>query len=229
MSDQFPVLADIGGDFVTRDELAQILANFLALDGGFMRGPIDMGGQRISEGTFSTASSGQRVEMAIGSQDRINFYTGNDAELNPANLQVDADQLFVIGPELTGSTVGPGVVLRSEESTGNEVRIHAGTHSGYERIRLQAVALFSGTGTQEAPSIAKDGDDDTGMYFPAADEIGFSTAGTDRVRIDADGAIAMSEMTTPTALADYGKIYTKSDNKMYFQDGAGVEHEVAFV
>jgi hypothetical protein len=39
----------------------------------------------------------------------------------------------------------------------------------------------------------------------------------------------MAETTTPTADANFGKIYCKSDNKLYFQDGAGTEHEIAFV
>lgn len=43
------------------------------------------------------------------------------------------------------------------------------------------------------------------------------------------GALCIKERTTPTANADYGKIYTKSDNKLYFQDGAGTEHEIQFV
>lgn len=44
-----------------------------------------------------------------------------------------------------------------------------------------------------------------------------------------DGVLGMSETTTPTADTNYGKVYCKSDNKLYFQDGAGTEHEVAFV
>jgi hypothetical protein len=42
------------------------------------------------------------------------------------------------------------------------------------------------------------------------------------------GTLIIKETTTPTALSNYGKIYTKSDNKLYFQDGAGTEHELAF-
>lgn len=38
--------------------------------------------------------------------------------------------------------------------------------------------------------------------------------------------ITLNEITTPTAVADHGKVYTKTDNKLYFQDGAGNEHEV---
>ena len=40
--------------------------------------------------------------------------------------------------------------------------------------------------------------------------------------------IQLKERATPTADADYGKIYTKTDNKLYFQDGAGTEHEISF-
>jgi len=39
-------------------------------------------------------------------------------------------------------------------------------------------------------------------------------------------AINIAEITTPTAVPDYCALYTKSDNKLYFQDGAGTEHEV---
>jgi hypothetical protein len=41
--------------------------------------------------------------------------------------------------------------------------------------------------------------------------------------------IKLIEVSTPTAVPNIGQVYTKSDNKLYFQDGAGVEHEIAFV
>ena len=44
-----------------------------------------------------------------------------------------------------------------------------------------------------------------------------------------NGCLGMTETTTPTADADHAKIYAKADNKLYFQDGAGIEHEVALV
>ena len=43
------------------------------------------------------------------------------------------------------------------------------------------------------------------------------------------GVMTIKETTTPTADTNYGKVYTKSDNKLYFQDGAGTEHEIAYV
>ena len=43
------------------------------------------------------------------------------------------------------------------------------------------------------------------------------------------GALCMAETTTPAADTNFGKVYTKTNNKLYFQDGAGSEHEIAFV
>ena len=69
------------------------------------------------------------------------------------------------------------------------------------------------------------------MTITAAGKIGIAT-NTPSANADLTlegGAIALKETTTPTADADYGKIYTKSDNKLYFQTGAGVEREISFV
>jgi len=46
-------------------------------------------------------------------------------------------------------------------------------------------------------------------------------------KIDDKGALVLAEITTPTPLASFGKIYTKTDNRAYFQDGAGVEKLIA--
>ena len=40
------------------------------------------------------------------------------------------------------------------------------------------------------------------------------------------GIITLQETTTPVALTNYGKIYTKDDNLLYFQDGAGTEYTI---
>lgn len=43
-----------------------------------------------------------------------------------------------------------------------------------------------------------------------------------------DGVLCIKEGATPTADTNYGKVYCKNDNKLYFQDGAGTEHEIAY-
>jgi len=49
--------------------------------------------------------------------------------------------------------------------------------------------------------------------------------GTGAIIMDG-GYVQIKEITTPSATASYGALYTKSDNALYFQDGAGVEHTV---
>lgn len=63
-------------------------------------------------------------------------------------------------------------------------------------------------------------------YFDALDVTG--AVSMDTLTLNG-GSIALKEITTPAAVVTYGKMYTKTDNKVYFQDGAGVEHEIAFV
>ena len=41
--------------------------------------------------------------------------------------------------------------------------------------------------------------------------------------------VELAETTTPSAVATFGKLYTKNTNKFFFQDGAGSEHEMAKV
>lgn len=49
------------------------------------------------------------------------------------------------------------------------------------------------------------------------------------VAIDGDlslenGFLVLKETTLPTALANYAKVWTESDNTLHFQDGAGTEY-----
>ncbi|MBW1853105.1 MAG: LamG domain-containing protein [Deltaproteobacteria bacterium] len=46
---------------------------------------------------------------------------------------------------------------------------------------------------------------------------------TSTKEIITDESIAIKEITTPTAVSGYGRIYTKTDNELYFQTGGGAE------
>lgn len=57
-------------------------------------------------------------------------------------------------------------------------------------------------GTASAPSIYSTGDTNTGIFFPAADTIGFTEGGTEAMRLDANGNVGIGT-TSPTAFSGY--------------------------
>lgn len=94
---------------------------------------------------------------------------------------------------------------------GDDLKLKANNQEDYPFIQLfgnSDLSLFS---------------NDLITFHVAANYIGnVALAGT-------GGALCLKEGTTPSAIGSYGKIYCKADNKLYFQDGAGAEHEIAFV
>ena len=58
-------------------------------------------------------------------------------------------------------------------------------------------------GTALLPSITTSGDTNTGIYFPAADTVGVSTGGVERVRVDTAGFVGVGT-ASPTSLLHVG-------------------------
>ena len=52
-------------------------------------------------------------------------------------------------------------------------------------------------GTAAAPSITNDGDTNTGVFYPAADTVGVSTGGSERMRVDSSGNVGIGT-SSPT-------------------------------
>lgn len=60
-----------------------------------------------------------------------------------------------------------------------------------KKVTIADLMENAGAGTEAAPSIAFDGDSNTGIYSPGADQIAISTGGTQRLRIDSAGAVTI--------------------------------------
>ena len=69
-----------------------------------------------------------------------------------------------------------------------------GTTSPTSRLDVNGVITVS-AGTAAAPAIVASGDPNTGLLWPAADTFAISTAGSERVRVDASGRVGIGTTT----------------------------------
>lgn len=124
---------------------------------------------------------------------------GTTTNINTQNLVVE-DKNVILGDVATPTDVtadGGGITLKgSTDKTINWVdATDAWTSS--ERFSIPA-------GTAGAPSLTITGDENTGIYSPGADQLGFSTGGTGRMFINASGNIGVGTSSPGYALTVQG-------------------------
>jgi len=104
--------------------------------------------------------------------------------------------------------------IEGADATGDDLNIKANQTDTYPFIRLTGnsnVMNYLGT---------------TGRFliYAATTEIGGFTAVSSAYSLN-----FRETASSPATKTNFGQLYTKSDNKLYFKDGGGTEHEVAFV
>ena len=118
-------------------------------------------------------------------------------------------------------------------ASGVQTKLDAGTSGQY----LIAAGASAPVWTSQATLTSLEGLTLTAgnvLYATAADTLAVLAPGTSGQSLTPHGAAAptwesarsLAETTTPTPVDSVGQIYTKSNNELYFQDGAGEEHTV---
>jgi hypothetical protein len=88
---------------------------------------------------------------------------------------------------VSGNSSG-SVTLRAPDVSGTTI-LTLPTTTGTLVVTGGAQTIEFADGTVSAPSITNSGDTNTGIYFPAADIIGFTEGGTEVMRINSDGNV----------------------------------------
>ncbi|MHC5656028.1 hypothetical protein [Stappia sp. ICDLI1TA098] len=98
---------------------------------------------------------------------------------------------FVIQKSPDGTELNYADVLRIDAATGEVTLAGLALDSAtFADARFEGQTLFAG-GSAEVPAMAPAGDDNTGLFFPGADQIAAVTGGVTRVLIDNAGRVGI--------------------------------------
>ena len=101
---------------------------------------------------------------------------------------------------INSTDTGSGGLITTGDSS-DELQIQTAETTAVTITSGQQSAFIAGTAS--APAVTTTGDLNTGIYFPAADNIGFTTGGTIRGRWTDDGLCFGSDTAAANALSDY--------------------------
>jgi hypothetical protein len=89
------------------------------------------------------------------------------------------------------------------------------------------LSISANTGSASAPAISPTGDNNTGIFFPAADTIAFSEGGSESARIDSSGSLRINNTGSGgTGPLGAGKFQMSSNNYTMFMGGQFVGGDV---
>lgn len=126
---------------------------------------------------------------------------------------------------ITAGNATNGLAL-SCDNTGI-LELKTGTGSGTTAITADASQNVTVAGTLTAPSVIPSSSTapTNGVFLPAANTLGFSTASTERARIDSSGNLLVGSSTSPATARVYAKgvSATSSDFASLTQNSAGTD------
>ncbi|HTK04414.1 MAG TPA: tail fiber domain-containing protein [Candidatus Eisenbacteria bacterium] len=163
----------------------------------------------------------------IDNSDSDRFKIQNGAALNTTNkgVEIQPNYLIVQGGSDVRAYIG-------DDGFGNDMEIgsqKAGvTNAAYwnsadsARMNVYMKDLLVADGAAATPSIKFENDQNTGLFRAATDVLGFSTAGAERMRIDAAGRVGVGT-ASPENLFEVANLfrYGTNGNEVLIGDSAG--------
>ena len=184
--------------------------------------PSDIGAAAAASPQFS-GNVGIGADPAVFSSSFNNLVVGNGSSVEGITVYSSSQGTLAFGDTATTGADGyRGYVAYIH--TGDYMAIGTG---GAERLRAYAAGIVVtgsitvSAGSAAAPAIISGtGTSDTGVFWPAADTFAISTAGTERLRVKATGALRFVPLSADPASGEAGDVYYNSTtNKLRVYDG----------
>lgn len=136
----------------------------------------------LGVGTPSPSGASGKVIEINGAAGQARLVLKNDIT---GSASTDGSQIALVGSQL---------VIQNRENS--EITFET---NGNERLRINSSGqtLTNINGTASAPSFSRLSDENTGLYFPAADTLGLVTGGSDRVTIGSTGNVLIGSTVDP--------------------------------
>ena len=201
------IIGTTAGDAITTGKRNVAIGNNALSEADSTHNCVAVGGGALRD---TTGYNNIGIGQAAGAE----IITGtNNIAIGGSTLQDNEDVIgaIAIGKDAGGNHATAGFMGNYSICIGQ--RADVGTDDDTNSIVIGRHVVGKGSNTVVI------GNDDVTDFYAAADS-GATVHCT---------SLTLKETTTPTPVADNGKLYTKNDNKLYFQDGAGTEHEVSFV
>lgn len=178
-----------------------------------------VGGSRLEiYSTYSYALSPIRYSSGSNTAPSITFNT----DTNTGIYRSTSDQIsFTTNGtprmHIKGTTTGDGGVLFTTATTVN---------SSVKAPYIQAGSVNTSFSTALLPDYTWHVYTQTGIYMPSANVIGFTTNGSERMRINSDGGIQMiDDINTTSGLIDYPNNHTFADSSGAYTNSLNIPSE----
>jgi hypothetical protein len=151
----------------------------------------------------ASAAGSKLIDLQVGGTTRFDVDKNGQVEISAGTALLPS--LSTLGDTNTGMWFPAADTIAFSEGGAEVMRIDSsgrvgiGTSAATTLLSVNGIASF-GAGAVATPSIAAFGDLNTGMWFPAADTIAWSTAGSERLRISSGGNVGIGVGGTPTQL-----------------------------
>lgn len=217
--------------------------------GGANKGLFVVGSSDIANGDRPLVGSVRTrgtltAPTAVQNGDQLFSFLG--AAFDGSNLQYPAMIDFNVDGAVSAGVIPASIDFFTGTNAGNRVsrmRVTSSGNIGIGTISPDAkLDVYGGVIEVAGSSTPPGGGDDrlaigsiTGSYKwiqtygsqplvlnPVSNKVGIGTTSPNE-RLSVEGTVSLREVAAPTATANYGKLYIKTDSKLYFMNDSGVE------